>query len=89
MQDLRDKIDIIDEKILILLRDRFDLCKSIGHLKMKENKPVIYDPVREKEVVNNLKTKNILDNILIDEIWNLILYLSRCIQKDIIAKKNP
>jgi len=33
---LRKKIDTIDEKFVLLLKDRIDICKSIGKIK-KEN----------------------------------------------------
>ena len=85
MQDFRNKIDSIDEQILMLLKERFDIAKSIGHIKKQSKTPVIFDPIREKEILNNLKSKKLLDDIIIDEIWKEILYLSRCVQKDIIT----
>ena len=85
MQDFRNKIDSIDEQILMLLKERFDIAKSIGHIKKESKTPVILDSVREKELLDKLKSKKLLDDIIIDEIWRVILYLSRCVQKDVIT----
>jgi len=84
MQNLREEIDIIDNKILVLLKERFDIAKSIALFK-KENKEIdVYDPNREKEIIKNLKDKKILDDVIIEDIWREILYLSKCVQKEII-----
>ena len=84
MQNLRDEIDVIDHKILVLLKERFDIAKSIALFK-KESKTIdVFDPNREKEIIENLKSKKILDDIIIEEVWKEILYLSKCVQKDII-----
>jgi len=86
MQNLREEIDIIDNKILVLLKERFDIAKSIALFK-KENKEIdVYDPNREKEIIKNLKSKKILDDVIIEDIWKEILYLSKCVQKDIIEE---
>ena len=84
MQNLRDEIDVIDHKILVLLKERFDIAKSIALFK-KENKSIdVFDPNREKEIIKNLKNKKLVDDLIIEEIWREILYLSKCVQKDII-----
>ena len=84
MQNLRDEIDVIDHKILVLLKERFDIAKSIALFK-KESKTIdVFDPNREKEIIKNLKNKNILDDVIIEDVWREILYLSKCVQKDII-----
>ena len=87
MQEYRDKIDIIDDKLLLLLKERFDIAKSIAQIKKNDTNVVLYDPVREKNILNNLKSKKMIDDVIVDQIWNEILYLSRCIQKDIINLK--
>ena len=84
MQNLREQIDEIDQKILILLKERFDIAKSIALFK-KESKTIdVFDSNREKEIIKNLKDKKILDDIIIEDIWKEILYLSKCVQKEII-----
>lgn len=47
---LREKIDEIDDKLLILLKERLEVSKKIGEIKKKNNMP-IYDPVREQEII--------------------------------------
>ena len=47
---LRKKIDEIDNKLLILLKERLEVSKKIGEIKKKNNMP-IYDPVREQEII--------------------------------------
>lgn len=47
---LRKKIDEIDDKLLILLKERLVVSKKIGEIKKKNNMP-IYDPVREQEII--------------------------------------
>jgi chorismate mutase len=84
MQNLREQIDEIDHKILVLLKERFDIARSIALFK-KENKEIdVYDPNREKEIIKNLKNKKILDDVIIEDVWKEILYLSKCVQKEII-----
>ena len=47
---VRKKIDEIDDKLLILLKERLEVSKKIGEIKKKNNMP-IYDPVREQEII--------------------------------------
>ena len=53
---LRKKIDTIDEKILLLLKDRMDFCKSIGALKIK-NGLAVKDQQREDEIYLHVMAK--------------------------------
>jgi chorismate mutase len=53
----RKEIDLIDQKLLILLNQRLRIVLEIGKIK-KEMGKKIYDPVREKEVLEKLKRKN-------------------------------
>ena len=86
MEALRDQINSVDEQLLLLLKKRFDLSKSVAEIKKNDKTIVLHDPVREKEIIDNLKSKKIIDDIIIDQIWKEILYLSKCVQKDIINK---
>jgi chorismate mutase len=86
MQNLRDKIDEIDHKMLVLLKERFDIAKSIALFK-KENKEIdVFDPNREKEIIKNLKNKKLINDVIIEDIWREIFYLSKNVQKDIIEE---
>jgi len=88
MQDLREKINNIDLILLQLLKERFDISKSIALIKKSDNSIQLYDPLREKEIIDNLKKMNYIDNKFVEEIWEKILYSSKCIQQNIIDNKN-
>jgi chorismate mutase len=53
---LRKKVDEIDEKILCSLKERVEVCKSIGAIKREHGIP-IRDYEREDEVYNNILRK--------------------------------
>ena len=77
LNELREKIDGVDEKICALLKERFDLVKEVGETKKKlgvnvENKD------REKEVVEAVRNR--LPNELKDyaeEIYRVIIKTSK------------
>ncbi|MDU3153048.1 MAG: chorismate mutase, partial [Anaerococcus hydrogenalis] len=45
IKDIREKINEVDDKIIKLLEERFDLSKKVRAYKISHNKK-IYDPVR-------------------------------------------
>jgi chorismate mutase len=53
---LRKKIDVVDAKIVLLLKERMDICKSIGALKVK-NGLAVKDHRREDEVYLHVMAK--------------------------------
>ena len=53
----RKQIDSVDQKLLTLLNQRLRLVQEIGKIK-KEMRKRIYDPAREKEVLEKLKITN-------------------------------
>jgi chorismate mutase/prephenate dehydratase len=60
LQELKKKrkeIDLIDQKSLILLNQRLRIAEEIGRIKKGMGKK-IYDPKREKEILDGLKRKN-------------------------------
>ena len=79
---LRDKIDDIDNQILVLLQQRVEICKEIGSLKKKFNIAIqdndreayVYDQVRNK--ANNLG----LDSEQIDSIFHQIVNMCSAVQ---------
>jgi len=84
MEALRDQINSVDEQLLLLLKKRFDLSKSVAEIKKNDKSISLYDPIREREIINNLKSKKIIDDAIVEEIWREILHLSKSVQKDII-----
>ena len=79
---LRKKIDDIDEKLVLLLKDRMDLCKCIGDLKRK-NKLSVKDRLREDEVYLHIMAKALesgLNPQKVEEIFKDIIALAIFIQ---------
>jgi len=79
----RRDIDVIDKKILDLLNIRGEVVKKIGIYKNKKNIE-IYQPSREKEVIDKLKNLNsILKLSSIESIWKEIMGACKVIQGSI------
>jgi chorismate mutase len=55
--DWRRRMDEIDKKLVELLNERCRCALEIGHLKVQSSIP-LYQPAREKEVVDNAETNN-------------------------------
>jgi hypothetical protein len=83
INDFRDDIIKIDLQILNLLKDRFNISEQIGQIKKEQNLP-IYDQNREKELLNTLKSNKIIKDAYLESIWYEIMFISRCIQKDLL-----
>ena len=74
---LRKKIDAVDERIVLLLKERMDICKNIGALKVKNDLPV-KDYQREDEVYLHIMTKALeagLDPQKVEAIFKQIVAL--------------
>ncbi|HQP10764.1 MAG TPA: prephenate dehydratase [Candidatus Omnitrophota bacterium] len=57
LKNLRNRINLIDEKIVRLLNERAEISGDIGEIKAR-NKIGIYSPAREKEVLKRIKELN-------------------------------
>jgi len=55
--DWRRKMDEIDKQLVELLNERCRCALEIGHLKLQAKIP-LYQPAREKEVLDNAETNN-------------------------------
>ena len=53
LNELRGKIDEIDDSVLKKLNERMELVKQIGKLKQTSGAP-IYRPERERSIINRL-----------------------------------
>lgn len=83
LADLRKKIDLIDDQILDLLKERVGKVEEIGRLKKQLNLP-IRDSGREKEKIRLLEEKARKLNLphqLITQLWNLLFLESEKIEK--------
>ena len=79
---LRKKIDKIDENLILLLKDRIDLCKGIGEIK-KENGIAVKDIRREDAVYVHIMAKALesgLDPQKVEAIFKQIIALSVSVQ---------
>lgn len=54
LQQLRDRIDETDSKILSLFMDRMDLCRGVADYKKEHNMPV-FQGNREQQVIDRIK----------------------------------
>ena len=57
---MRIKIDEIDDRLLVLFKERLEISKKIGLLKKKNNMK-IFDPQREQEIIDSC-TQNVSDD---------------------------
>ena len=55
--DWRRKMDEIDKQLVELLNERCKCALEIGHLKLQAKIP-LYQPAREREVLDNAETNN-------------------------------
>ena len=79
---LRKKIDEIDEKVVLLLKDRIELCKRIGAVK-RENGISVRDLQREDEVYLHVMASALeaeLDPQKVENIFKEIISLSIFVQ---------
>jgi chorismate mutase/prephenate dehydratase len=57
IEQLRDAIDVVDNRLLELLTERQALASKLGEIKRSRGMP-IYDPVRENEILGRLNGLN-------------------------------
>ena len=86
LEQIREKIDEIDDEILILILKRVEYSKLIADIKFKENMP-LFDKVRENEILKKVKLKSADDYKYILPIFSEILKSSKIIQNDMIKTK--
>ena len=74
INELRAKIDNIDEKILNYLEERLKLSLLIAKEKLNNNL-IVYNEKRENEIINNLKNKKhiLISDEFIEKIYREIL----------------
>ena len=77
---MRIKIDEIDDKLLVLFKERLEVSKKIGLLKKKHNIK-IFDPQREQEIIDSC-TKNISEDerIYIEKFLRNLMDISKEVQ---------
>ncbi len=84
LKELRDEVNLLDDKIISLLIERLEKSVSIGKLK-KELSMESYTPVREKEILNRINSMVSDDKLRIHvkRIFERIIDESRAVQRKI------
>ncbi len=94
LDDIRDKLDKIDNQVLELFNQRVELVEKVAEFKSRTNSP-IYRPEREKEIVNRLKRINKessgkLSEQLLESLFSQIISTFRNYEKhELIAYLGP
>jgi len=86
LQNFREKIDEIDEKIVKLISERLGICRAVAKYKSENNVPMM-QPDRVKEVL--VKRRKLADALsvnqdLIENIYKLIVEEACIIEDEII-----
>ena len=78
LQELRNRIDDLDDQLLAILNERMELVQKVGELK-RSSKSIIYRPEREKQILDRLEKRNegLLTRQAIDAIFFEIFAVSR------------
>jgi len=84
INELRQKIDKIDDKLVRLFEQRMEVSSELAQYKLIHNLPV-HDPSREQQKINDLSLKVKQENKkYISALYILLFELSRANQERII-----
>jgi chorismate mutase-like protein len=88
LEELRERIDALDRKLVELLSERARAAQMVGHLKAATSLPV-YEPEREKIVYANVRAANKgpLPDIELTHIYERIIDVMRALQRDELASE--
>ena len=88
LEELRERIDALDRKLVELLSERARAAQMVGHLKAATSLP-IYEPEREKVVYANVRAANKgpLPDIELTHIYERIIDVMRALQRDELASE--
>ena len=88
LEELRQRIDILDRQLVELLNERASAAQMVGHLKAATSLPV-YEPNREKLVYANVRAANRgpLPDIELTHIYERIIDVMRALQRNELASE--
>jgi len=88
LEELRNRIDVLDRQLVELLNERARAALLIGHLKAATSLPV-YEPAREKVIYNNVRANNKgpLPDIELTHIYERIIDVMRALQRNELASE--
>ena len=75
-EELRKKIDRIDDRILDLIERRISIAEKIGKAKRKKGRPIV-DSSREREILNKLTGKTKLNKDFVRKTFEGIIEYCR------------
>lgn len=84
LEQIRQRIDRLDDQIVDLLGERFELIAGIAELKKKSG-GTVYQPKREEEILNRVVARGKalgLDGLLLQAIFLQVFAVSRRKQRD-------
>ncbi len=86
LEELREKIDVLDRQLVALLSERARAAQMVGKLKAATSLPV-YEPAREQVVYANVRSANKgpLPDIELTHIYERIIDVMRALQRDELA----
>jgi len=90
LADCRDRLDIVDRRLLALLNERTRIVEEIGRIKQKAHMP-IYEPKREEEVYRNVVDHNAgpLESEAVKRIFERIIDEMRKVQRVMMETGAP
>lgn len=83
LNELRNRIDMLDDKILSLLAERLKVCHRIGEIKKAQNLP-IQDKKREQQVYKriwDLAMKLELNPLQVEMVYREIVNMCSSVQE--------
>jgi chorismate mutase len=88
LEELRNRIDVLDRQLVELLNERARAALLIGHLKAATSLPV-YEPAREKVIYSNVRANNKgpLPDIELTHIYERIIDVMRALQRNELASE--
>jgi len=88
LEELRERIDVLDRQLVELLSERARAALMIGHLKVQTSLPV-YEPAREKIIYTNVRAANKgpLPDIELTHIYERIIDVMRALQRNELASQ--
>ena len=88
LEELRKRIDELDQQLVALLNERAKAAIMVGHLKAATSLPV-YEPAREKRVLENVRSHNggPLPDIELTHIYERIIDVMRALQRNELASE--
>ncbi len=84
LKPYRAKIDAIDDQIVDLLKQRFDIIREVGALKARENISAVLED-RVREVIDRAGKRGALHEDEIRELYTLLVTISCDLEEKIIA----